>query len=138
MLRLFVIVMPLLVAVGATYFALRMPPTGTSEQRFVKSMIGASVVGILLSVITLQHERSMAVQLGEARPRPTRPRPTLLAPAEAPLRAPTVDCRAQAICRPAPRQPALLHAQSHVEAGLVPAGLIRNFLIPSPCPPLAA
>ncbi len=67
MLRLFVIVMPLLVAVGATYFALRMPPTGTSEQRFVKSMIGASVVGILLSVVTLQHERSMAVQLGEAR-----------------------------------------------------------------------
>ena len=51
MLRLLITIIPLLVAVGCTFAALKMPLPGSDQDRATKLLIGSFVVGIICSLI---------------------------------------------------------------------------------------
>ena len=67
MLALFVILIPLLVAIGVTAIALNLKVSGPAEDRFAKVMTLACVVGALCSGLTYVQQRRVAAQLSQAR-----------------------------------------------------------------------
>jgi hypothetical protein len=67
MLRLFVVALPLLVAVGVLLAESKLPLDGSDRQRFAKVLGGAVAVGLLCSGITCWQQNRMADQVEQAR-----------------------------------------------------------------------
>jgi hypothetical protein len=67
MLALFVIVIPLLVAISVTAMALNLKLKGPAEDRFAKVMTLACVIGVLGSGLVYVQQRRVAAQLSQTR-----------------------------------------------------------------------
>ena len=67
MLALFVILIPLLVAISVTAMALNLKLSGPAEDRFAKVMTLACVIGVLCSALTYVQQRRVAAQLSQSR-----------------------------------------------------------------------
>ena len=67
MLALFVILLPVLIAIAVTAMALNLKLSGPAEDRFAKVMTLACVVGVLCSALTYVQQRRFAAQLSQSR-----------------------------------------------------------------------
>jgi hypothetical protein len=67
MLRLLITLIPLLIAVGCTFAALKLQLPGSEEDRATKLLVGAFAVGIVCSLIIWWQQASLIDQAAEAR-----------------------------------------------------------------------
>lgn len=67
MLRLLITIIPLLVAVGCTFAALKLPLPGSDEDRGAKLLAGSFAVGVVFSLIFWWQQASFTDQVAEAR-----------------------------------------------------------------------
>ena len=67
MFRLFVILIPIIVAVGCTALVLKLPQRGRDQDRFARLVTGAFAIGVFFSILVWWQQTTMADQVEQAR-----------------------------------------------------------------------
>ncbi len=67
MFRLFVVLIPILVALGCTGLALKLPTEGSEQDRAMRLLAGAFVIGLFFSGVIWWQQTTVADQLAQAR-----------------------------------------------------------------------